>query len=150
MNPFQVVDNLTVNKKEWKHLTDEEKNAFIPFLTHRTLSMNPDLTELVNFTQRHHNIPPAQVYKLYLRMLPKKLDRYKYIKKTPMKENKELLQILAEHYQSSQQEAKDILYRIGRTASEQILHGLGYTTKEIQKLFKHEHESKTKRTGRTY
>ena len=109
---FDHLDNITVNKKEWDKMSDEDQKAFVPYLINRWLSMNMDYIDLVNELQKYSIglLNPSEVYKLYFDILPKKKTFNKYIKgKKAQKYSDELVKLVSKHYLVSESEAIDYL-----------------------------------------
>ena len=112
MTIFDHLSNITDKKTPWESLSAEDKKAFVPYLINRWLSMNPDFIEVVNEFQ-HLTIgvlSPAETYKLYLNVLPKKKTFSKYTKsKKAAKYNSDLLELLSKHFMVSELEIQDYL-----------------------------------------
>ena len=141
---FDHLANITWKKTDWNKLNEASQKSFSPYLINRWLSMNPDLIEIVDMFQQYTIGPLSKkhVYQLYLDFLPKQKSFNKYIKGKKMnKYNKDLINIIGEHYQIPKTEAEEYI-TIFLSNSDTIdnittiLKMYGKTDKEIKKLLK--------------
>lgn len=137
MTIFDHLSNITDKKTPWESLSAEDKKAFVPYLINRWLSMNPDFIEIVNEFQ-HLTIgvlSPAETYKLYLNVLPKKKVYSKYVKsKKASKYNSDLLELLSKHFMVSELEIQDYLDILTKEQVTNIIKKYGKNEKEVDKL----------------
>ena len=141
---FEHLAHLTNRKKDWNNLSEQDQKSFVPYLINRWLSMNPDLIEVVDMFQQYTIGPLSKkhVYQLYLDFLPKAKMFAKYIKGKKMdKYNKDLVNIVGQHYQVPKTEAEEyitILLSNSDTIDNlvTILKMYGKTEKEIKGLLK--------------
>lgn len=134
---YQILDYLTIYKKPWNDLTDDEKKLFNVFFIHRLLSFSNDLIELVNYVQIHSNIPKEIEYNIWLNILPNKKLYFNYIKKSKKKNNNEtLVSFLSEFFQVSTKEVIEYLPLIPKKDLELLLSNNGFDKKSIKKLLK--------------
>ena len=141
---FDHLANITWKKKPWSELTELDQKSFSPYLINRWLSMNSDLIEIVDMFQQYTIGPLSKkhVYQLYLDFLPKAKMFAKYIKGKKMdKYNKDLVNIIGQHYQIPKSEAEEYITiflsnsdTIDNLVS--ILKMYGKTDKEIKGLLK--------------
>ncbi|HEX5185701.1 MAG TPA: hypothetical protein VFV86_02330, partial [Nitrososphaeraceae archaeon] len=104
-NIFTVLNSITLEKRKWKELDQQEKDSINPWLLNKFLSMKEEYCELVNIIQKNiFQLSPEQVYNIYLDIIPKNKVWLKYIKSTKNKSNSELLKLISEYYQCSQRE----------------------------------------------
>ncbi len=135
-SPFDFVKDLTINKRPWDSLDKADQKAYTVFMTNKHLSMNKDYIEAVNYMQIYYNVPKEVMYKVYLELLPQE-DRYsKYIKKRSDGLNKDLLKVIAQHYQISCKEAKDYLRKMNKDEIGSFLIRTGMLEKDVKKLLK--------------
>jgi len=121
-----------------------DKKAFQPYMINRWLSMNLELTELVNIFQQYTIgiLNSKEVYKLYQGVLPKQSIYVKYVKGAKDdKYNPELLEIMKLYYGVGKTEVKeylDILMESSNGLEEiiNILQKYGNDDKKIKKLLK--------------
>ncbi len=141
---FDHLANITWKKKPWSELTELDQKSFSPYLINRWLSMNMDYIEIVDALQQYTIGPLSKkhVYQLYLDFLPKQKSFNKYIKGKKMnKYNKDLINIIGEHYQIPKTEAEEYI-TIFLSNSDTIdnittiLKMYGKTDKEIKGLLK--------------
>lgn len=134
---YQILDYLTIYKKPWNDLTDDEKKLFNVFFIHRLLSFSNDLIELVNYVQIHSNIPKEIEYNIWLNILPNKKLYFNYIKKSKKKNNNEtLVSFLSEFFQVSTKEIIEYLPLVPKKDLELLLSNNGFDKKSIKKLLK--------------
>jgi len=141
---FDHLANITWKKTDWNKLDEASQKSFSPYLINRWLSMNPDLIEIVDMFQQYTIGPLSKkhVYQLYLDFLPKAKMFAKYIKGKKMdKYNKDLVNIIGQHYQIPKSEAEEYI-TIFLSNSDTIdnlvtiLKLYGKTEKEIKGLLK--------------
>ena len=109
MTIFDWVNQIRVGKKSWDSFTEEEQKKFSPFIINRFLSMDKDIVEIVNVFQKYAigTLEPREVYKWYCDILPKGKRFNKYIKgKKDKKYDKEMIDIISNHFEVSKQETK--------------------------------------------
>ena len=136
---FDHLANITWKKKPWSELTELDQKSFSPYLINRWLSMNPDLIEIVDMFQQYTIGPLSKkhVYQLYLDFLPKAKMFAKYIKgKKQDKYNKELVKLIAGHYQIARIEAEEYISLLEKNDVTDILKRYGKNEKEIKGLLK--------------
>ena len=132
----RMLQLLTTDKIGWDRLTKLEQKEFDVFAVNKMLATNSDYIELVNLMQLNYNLPKEHSYKLYQKMLPNSKVFIDFNKITVDKTNKNLLNILAKHYEVSTSEAKVYLFRMNNQEKNTLLSNLGYSDKEITKLLK--------------
>lgn len=140
-NIFDMLRYLTVEKRPWDKLTDNEKKMS-PYLLNKWLSMNPHLLELVNELQTITVgvLSNREVYKLYLDILPHFKIYFKYVKgKDTSKYNKELLDVVSRHLKASKIESNDYLDLIYSSSGydellTEFLIMYGYSERDIKKM----------------
>ena len=136
---FDHLANITWKKTPWDTLDEASQKSFSPYLINRWLSMNPDYIEIVDMFQQYTIGPLSKkhVYQLYFDFLPKQKSFNKYIKgKKQSKYNKELVQLVAKHYQVPRSEAEEYIELLGKEQLTSMLKKYGKGTKEIKGLLK--------------
>ena len=127
-------DPLTYTESDWK--------AYNAYMVNKWLSMNSDVTEIINFIQKYYSLDKKVHYRLLSDILPKQKLFSKYIKgKKADKFNPELVTIISKHYEVSKSEAKSYIDLYMHTNDgvnniTSILEMYGKTKKEIKKLLK--------------
>ena len=136
---FDHLANITWKKTPWSKLDEASQKTFSPYLINRWLSMNPDYIEIVDMFQQYTIGPLSKkhVYQLYFDFLPKQKSFNKYIKgKKQDKYNKELVKIVAKHYQVARIEAEEYIDLLGKIEVGLMLKKYGKSDKEIKGLLK--------------
>ena len=139
MTIFDWVNQIRVGKKSWDSFTEEEQKKFSPFIINRFLSMDKDIVEIVNVFQKYAigTLEPREVYKWYCDVLPKGKRFNKYIKgKRDKKYDKELIQIISEHFQCSKLQTHEYIELINKEELKNILEMYGIDKKKIKRLCK--------------
>ena len=136
---FDHLANITWKKTDWNKLDEASQKSFSPYLINRWLSMNPDLIEIVDMFQQYTIGPLSKkhVYQLYLDFLPKAKMFAKYIKgKKSKKYNKELVNMLVNHYETSKLQVEEYIELLSKDEIISILKVYGVDKKTIKKLLK--------------
>ena len=136
---FDHLANITWKKKPWSELSETDQKSFSPYLINRWLSMNINYIELVDMFQQYTIGPlnKKHVYQLYFDFLPKQKSFNKYIKgKKQDKYNKELVKLIANHYQVAKIEAEEYISLLEQSEISSLLKKYGKTDKEIKGLLK--------------
>ena len=139
---FDHIAGISHKKDFWFALSEADQKSFSPYIINRWLSMHYDMIEIVDAFQQYTigQLNTKHVYQLYHDILPKKQLYLKYIKgKKDEKYNKELLELLSQHFQLSIDEVSDYV-EIWMTSDKaplvEILRNYGKTTKEINQWLK--------------
>ena len=136
---FDFIDGMTHKKKEWHSYTDIDHKKFSPFIVNRWLSMRMELIDIINELQKYTIglLSPKDTYRLYHGFLPAQRTFAKYIKgKKEDKFNKQLVSIIANHYQVSKFEAIDYIDLLDKDSCADLLTLYGHTPAEKKKLLK--------------
>jgi|TARA_Y100000310_G_scaffold344586_1_gene458149 hypothetical protein len=136
---FDFIDGMTHKKKEWHSYTDIDHKKFSPFIVNRWLSMRMELIDIINELQKYTIglLSPRDTYRLYHGFLPAQRTFAKYIKgKKEDKFNKQLVSIIANHYQVSKFEAIDYIDLLDKDSCADLLTLYGHTPAEKKKLLK--------------
>ena len=139
MTIFDWINNILVHKKHWDDFTVDEQKKFSPFIINRWLSMDKDFIEIVNIFQKYAigTLEPREVYKWYCTILPKGKRFNKYIKgKKDKKYDKELIDIISNHFECSKLQTKENLELINKEELIEILEIYGTDNKKIKRLCK--------------
>jgi len=137
MTIFDWISQMLVHKKHWNDFTVDEQKKFSPFIINRWLSMDKEFLEIVNFFQKYSigTLEPREVYKWYCDMLPKGKRFNKYIKgKRDKKYDKELIEIISNHFECSKLQTKQYLELIAKYELTEILEKYGLDKKKIMRL----------------
>ena len=139
MTIFDWVNNILVYKKPWDEFTEDEQKKFSPFIINRWLSMDKDFIEIVNFFQKYAigTLESREVYNWYCDILPKGKRFNKYIKsKLNKKYDKELVNIITNHFECSKLQVQEYLELIDREELKSILEMYGLDKKTMKRLCK--------------
>ena len=139
MTIIDWINQLLVNKKHWDEFTEDEQKKFSPFIINRWLSMDKDFIEIVNVFQKYAigTLEPREVYMWYRDILPKGKRFNKYIKgKRDKKYDKELVDIIVEHFECSKLQIQEYLELIDTEELKSILEMYGLDKKKIKRLCK--------------
>ena len=139
---FNILADLTFKKTNPNIYTEADWKAYNIYMVNRWLSMNSDVTEIINFIQKYYSLDKKIHYKMLSDILPKQKLFTKYVKgKKVDKYNTELVNIIAKHYEVSRKEAKLRIdmhkhFSHGIETLSDILRGYGKNEKEIKRLLK--------------
>ena len=139
MTIIDWMNQLLVHKKHWDDFTEDEQKKFSPFIINRWLSMDKEFIEVVNAFQKYAigTLEPREVYKWYCDILPKGKRFNKYIKgKSEKKFDKELVEIMSNHFECSKLQTKQNLELIDKEELKTILVMYGKNKKEINKIMR--------------
>jgi len=139
MTIFDWINQILVTKKHWNEFSEDEQKKFSPFIINRWLSMDKDFLEIVNVFQKYAigTLEPREVYKWYCNILPKGKRFNKYIKgKGEKKYDKELINIITNHFKCSKLETREYLELIEKDELKTILGLYGIESKKIKKYIK--------------
>tara|TARA_Y100000034_G_scaffold70838_1_gene85397 strand:- start:326 stop:631 length:306 start_codon:yes stop_codon:yes gene_type:complete len=101
--------------------------------------MDKDFIEIVNVFQKYAigTLEPREVYKWYCDILPRGKRFNKYIKgKRDKKYDKELVDIISNHFECSKLQTKEYLELINKEETKEILEIYGIDSKQIKRLCK--------------
>ena len=139
---FTILADLTINKTDPSTYTDSDWKAYNVYMVNKWLSMNSDVTEIINFTQKYYSLDRKVHYKMLSDILPRQKIFSKYIKGKKLdKYTAELVSLISKHYEVSKAEAKNYIDIFkytdnGITSLTKIIEQYGKTKKEIKKLLK--------------
>ena len=139
MTIFDWINQILVKKTHWNEFTEDEQKKFSPFIINRWLSMDIEFIEIVNYFQKYSigTLEPREVYKWYCDVLPKGKRFNKYIKgKRDKKYDKELVNIISNHFECSKLQTKEYFELISKEELKEILENYGLDKKKIKRLCK--------------
>ena len=135
-NIFDWLKQINYQKAPVESFSDKDWELFNSYMIHRFMSMNRDFIEVVNYVQE---LPPQEkrmIYNVYKEFIPKNNKWNKYIKSKNKQPNIELLKLLSEYWECSQQEAKQYKNLLENDQILSILSQIGVQPKEIKELIK--------------
>ena len=139
MTIIDWMNQLLVHKKHWDEFSEDEQKKFSPFIINRWLSMDKDFIEIVNVFQKYSigTLESREVYKWYCNILPKGKRFNKYIKgKSDKKYDKELIDIITNHFECSKSQVQEYLELIDKEELKSILEMYGLDKKTMKRLCK--------------
>ena len=139
MTIIDWMNQLLVHKKPWSEFSEDEQKKFSPFIINRWLSMDKEFIEIVNVFQKYEiwTLEPREVYKWYCDVLPKGKRFNKYIKgKRDKKYDKELVNIITNHFECSKSQVQEYLELIDKEELKSILEMYGLDKKTMKRLCK--------------
>ena len=139
MTILDWINQILVYKNPWDSFTESDQKTFSPFIINRWLSMDEEFIEVVNYFQKYSigTLEPREVYKWYCDVLPRGKRFNKYIKgKKDKKYDKELIDIISNHFECSKLQTKEYLELINKVELKEILEMYGTDNKKIKRLCK--------------
>ena len=137
MDLFKWLEEITVKKSPIDSFSEDDWSSFNSYLIHKYLSMNINYIEFVNYVQKIPHDNKKQIYSIYRDMIPKRKVWLKYIgPKKKKKNNDELANYIAKHFECSLGEADEYIDLLGNKGVTSILYKFGINDKEIKKLIK--------------
>ena len=139
MTIFDWIHQILVTKKPWDSFTEEEQRKISPIIINRFLSMDKELIEIVNMFQPYAigTLEPKDVYEFYRNLLPKGKRFNKYIKgKKDKKYNKQLIDLLCNHFEESKNNVIGYLDLMNREQLKSVLESYGTESKKINEFLK--------------
>ena len=133
-NIFDWLKQINYQKAPAESFSDKDWELFNSYMIHRFMSMNRDFIEVVNYVQE---LPPQEkvmIYNVYKAFIPKNNKWNKYIKSKNKQPNVELVKLLTEYWECSQQEAKQYKDLLENDQILSILNQMGIQPKEIKQL----------------
>ena len=139
MTIIDWINQVLVHKKEWDSFPESNQKTFNSFIINRWLSMDEEFIEIVNYFQKYSigTLEPREVYKWYCDILPRGKRFNKYIKsKKDKKYDKELIDIISNHFECSKLQIQEYLELINKEELKIILEMYGTESKKIKKYLK--------------
>ena len=139
MTIIDWMNQFLVHKKPWSEFSEDEQKKFSPFIINRWLSMDKEFIEIVNVFQKYAigTLESREVYKWYCNVLPRGKRFNKYIKsKLNKKYDKELVNIITNHFECSKLQVQEYLELIDREELKSILEMYGLDKKTMKRLCK--------------
>ena len=124
--------------KYFDTLTEDDVKSWSNYMVCRFLSMQPDIIDRVNEIQIYASVlAPREFYQLCLAIVPRGRSYFPYIKgKKNGKWETELIDLLREHFQESEQNVQEYLEILPDDVLKAIVSKYGYTEKEVKRLTK--------------
>jgi len=135
MTIFQWLDEISYNKTPWSSFTEKDQESFNRYMINRFISMKEDYIDIVNLVQKYP-LSDSALYNFYCKTIPKKKTFFRYIKPKKDTMNDLLVSILANDFNISKREVKDIQHLLGKDLFINVLQKRGIDGKQIKKLLK--------------
>lgn len=133
-NPFDW-GNIIKNNKPFKlDIHEDEWDKFVPFILNKSLSMNPDLLDIINEGQEISD--NHMLYDFYKEYIPPDRRWYTYQKSKKSKDLDELLNYLNSIFKLSNKEIKNYLKLLNKDQINDLLEKRGIEDKKRKKLLK--------------
>lgn len=133
-NLFDHIKGVTFRKTKWEDLSDEDKSSWNNYMINRFFSMEVELVELINETQKYSSgiLTSEFYYKLLYDVLPKQSFYLKYIKsKNKLELDSEFVDVFCTHYKLSKREIYEYIKYLKDNNSNELFDILKmYGTKE--------------------
>ncbi len=133
---FDWVKEIMTNKRSWSSFSEEEKSLFNTFMINKTLSMNPDFIQIVNYIQFLPYSEKEKIYKVYCEMIPKKYVFSKFVKSNKKSPSNMVLDKISQYYACSLGEAEEYYYLLRKEGIVEILDKMGLEEDEYKKVIK--------------
>ena len=136
MTLWDWLNQVTVDKKDWKSFTEDQQSSFNPYMVHRFVSMYIGYIDIANIAQKLPLTEKEKIYNIYRTMLPKKKVYLKYVKNENKRNYQELAEYVAEYLECSLGEADHYIDILKDTGVRGILWNMGVNEEEADKLIK--------------
>jgi hypothetical protein len=135
MTIFDWINEISYNKTPWSSFTEKDQESFNRYMINRFISMKEDYIDIVNLVQKYP-LSDMALYNFYCKTIPKKKTFFRYIKPKKDTMNDLLVSILANDFNISKREVKDIQHLLGKDLFINVLQKRGIDEKQIKKLLK--------------
>ena len=136
MTLFDWLNQITFDKKEWSSFSEEQRESFNPYMTHRYVSMYIGYIDIANIAQKLPLTEKEKIYTIYKTMLPRKKLFLKYVKNQNKKNYKELAEYIADYFECGLGEAEHYIDILRAEGVRGILWDMGINEKESDKIIK--------------
>jgi len=133
---FDFIKAIIDTKQPWDSFTSEQQKLFNPFMINKSLSMNKEYIDIVNYMQKLNITENKKIYEVYCWMIPQNTKTYFPFIKSNKKIIPEATEYISKKYECSLNEANDYIQMMDKKDIESILIEHGVDDKEIKKLLK--------------
>ena len=133
---WKWLDEIVYFKTPIENISEESWDNWNSYTVNRSISMNQNFIELVNFVQTVPYDNKQQIYLIYKEMIPKRKMFFKWIKSNTKKQPATLVEYVAKYFECSLGEAEEYIDILREHGVQRILHDMGLDDKEIKKLLK--------------
>ena len=124
-NIFEILKNLTYEKKELYFDSEDIKSDYSQILVNRWISMCEAYLPIVNRINKCRNIPDEIHYKYYLNVLPQRKQYFEYLKKES-KQDIQVKRMIARYFDCNIKEAEDYLRKLSDKEIQKIINTFKY------------------------
>jgi hypothetical protein len=133
---WKWLDEIVYFKTPIEDISEESWDNWNSYTVNRSISMNQNFIELVNFVQTVPYDQKKQIYSIYKEMIPKRKMFFKWTKSTTKKKPITLVEYVAKYFECGLGEAEEYIDILREHGVQRILHDMGLDNKEIKKLSK--------------
>jgi hypothetical protein len=133
---WKWIDEIAYFKTPIEDISEESWDNWNSYTVNRSISMNQNFIELVNFVQTVPYDQKKQIYSIYKEMIPKRKMFFKWTKSTTKKKPTTLVEYVAKYFECGLGEAEEYIDILREHGVQRILHDMGLDDKEIKKLLK--------------
>jgi hypothetical protein len=133
---WKWLDEIVYFKTPVEDISEESWDNWNSYTVNRSISMNQNFIELVNFVQTVPYDQKKQIYSIYKEMIPKRKMFFKWIKSNTKKKPTTLVEYVAKYFECGLGEAEEYIDILREHGVQRILHDMGLDDKEIKKLLK--------------
>jgi hypothetical protein len=133
---WKWLDEIVYFKTPVEDISEESWDNWNSYTVNRSISMNQNFIELVNFVQTVPYDQKKQIYSIYKEMIPKRKMFFKWIKSNTKKKPTTLIEYVAKYFECGLGEAEEYIDILREHGVQRILHDMGLDDKEIKKLLK--------------
>jgi hypothetical protein len=133
---WKWLDEIVYFKTPVEDISEESWDNWNSYTVNRSISMNQNFIELVNFVQTVPYDQKKQIYLIYKEMIPKRKMFFKWIKSNTKKKPTTLVEYVAKYFECGLGEAEEYIDILREHGVQRILHDMGLDDKEIKKLLK--------------
>jgi hypothetical protein len=133
---WKWLDEIVYFKTPIENISEESWDNWNSYTVNRSISMNQNFIELVNFVQTVPYDNKQQIYLIYKEMIPKRKMFFKWIKSNTKKQPATLVEYVAKYFECSLGEAEEYIDILREHGVRKVLYDMGVDEKEAKKLMK--------------
>ena len=133
---WKWLDEIVYFKTPVEDISEESWDNWNSYTVNRSISMNQNFIELVNFIQTVPYDQKKQIYSIYKEMIPKRKMFFKWTKSTTKKKPTTLVEYVAKYFECGLGEAEEYIDILRENGVRSVLYEMGLDEKEAKKLMK--------------
>jgi hypothetical protein len=133
---WKWLDEIVYFKTPIENISEESWDNWNSYTVNRSISMNQNFIELVNFVQTVPYDNKLQIYLIYKEMIPKRKMFFKWIKSNTKKQPATLVEYVAKYFECGLGEAEEYIDILREHGVRKVLYDMGVDEKEAKKLMK--------------